>query len=200
MHNHQERPYFYWGSADPNQYGLYSPVLDRFLLVDSEDTVLDYVAFLMSSKINLFVIPLYLSPNFQHNLIDNTCCLDWGVTEWPTSPSRLLPKNFNDHNDYHLDCCGRLIQKPNTDLSNIHELQSLAWLTKRAADFFRGHSNTMYTKFYDLISLPFGSMDYVKQQEKKCFDLLYHANSCQEVADQVEAIINDNKIVDLLIY
>jgi len=186
----QEHKYFFWGSANPDQFGLYSPILDRFLAVDEKPDCLEYVAFLLSAKINLWIVPLSLAPNFQGNLIDNSCCNSWGVVDW-SDYKQFQPEPFYRKQSYFLGNCGTLVNKP--DSHDIAELQKLAWLAVDVVNFFKFDCNFMYTKFYDMVSMPFESntMHYqsFKSLEKQCFDMIYLSENYNDTEKNIETIL-----------
>jgi hypothetical protein len=190
MQNIVDNEYFFWGSAYPDQYGLYSPSLDRFILVDSTDHVIEFVCFLLSSKINLQILPLHKTDNFLPTLIDNSCCIQWGVQDWHGKSPRLTPRLFSVRESYFLNDCRTLGQRsPAPD--HVQDLQRLALLAAHVVKFFRFGPYVMYTKFYGLVSTPFGfpNFDLVKAQEKQCFDLLFLSQDYEIVNQQIKDIL-----------
>lgn len=204
MCDFQAKKYFFWGAAGTTQYGLYSPVLSRIILTDGSASALDrleYVAFLLSSKIELFVVPLHEAINFRSNLIDNQCCEHWNITDWP--PGTHLSANYFRMAWHHrINCCGRLW--PNESPGHeIQDLKSLAWLAYSVIDFFKFGSNVMYTKFYDMITVPLETDDsiyaQIKLKERLCFDTIYHSASYHDCENTIEHTLNDD-LRDLLMY
>jgi hypothetical protein len=182
--------YFFWGSARPAQFGLYSPVLDRFVIVDDTDQCLEYVCFLLSSKINLFLVPLNSAPNFTAHLIDNSCCTNWGVDHW--NNTRVMPGLFRSKDSYYLKSCGTLASRHDAQ-PGIFELQQISFLAKYVIDYFKFGYDVMYTKFFDILTLPIERSDYryFKKQEKHCFDLIYLSTNYEDTESQIAEIIND---------
>jgi hypothetical protein len=79
-----ECPYFFYGAAIDNpgqycQYGLYNPVLDCFVLVHSDLSMLRLLLKLFSSRYYLILCRLDLAQNFDKNLLDNSVCINWTV-------------------------------------------------------------------------------------------------------------------------
>lgn len=188
-------PYFFWGSPDPDQFGLYSPLFNKFLLVDDSIQALEYVLFLLSSKISLFIIPISKASNFEHTLIDNTCCLNWGVAEWS-----LLPRIISRRSFYGLDVCVKLSMQQSQPTDSEVKLHKLSFLIKHTVDFFKFNENVLYSKFFDLISSPFENNDflYVKEQERKCFDLLYLSYCREDTETKIKNILNDQKLINII--
>jgi hypothetical protein len=146
----QDQTYFFWGCGESIQYGLYSPVMDRLVCVDSDYTVFEYIVFLMSSKIRLLIVPLHHAPNFSVDLIDNTCCTQWTITNWP---EQSLDRKFSfpqKKETFFFDTCGDLIQKSN---KNLVEIQNFIFLSYRVLKLFKFSKNyqkqvviTMYNR------------------------------------------------------
>jgi hypothetical protein len=73
--------YFDFGAPDSQglHYGLWEPVLNRFLLVLSDIERAKTIKFLASSRYKLFLIDLTTANNYSVNLIDNSCCENWSL-------------------------------------------------------------------------------------------------------------------------
>lgn len=76
--------YFFHGAAVDNpglycQYGLYTPMLDCFVLTHSDPKILQLLSKLFSSRYYLTLCRLDLAQNFNKNLIDNSVCTNWTV-------------------------------------------------------------------------------------------------------------------------
>lgn len=181
---------FYWGCGEPSQYGLYSPVLERFVFVDHHKEILEYVMFLLSSKIRLLVVKIDSAPNFKINQIDNTCCSGWGVVAWPNN---VLDDKFNvlrqqDH--YLTETCGTLTEMIKKE---IDEIQDLAFLSAHVIRSLRFHPNALYSKFNNMIDLPFDDYSRIKLIEKECYRLIYFSNKCCRIKDQIIQMCVDAK-------
>lgn len=191
-------PYYFWGSAYPDQFALYSPALNRIILVDHTDLCLEYVCYVMSSRINLLIVPLHTADNFQDNLVDNSCCTHWGVEEWSRHGVKLTPQLFARRDSYYLDACKTLTSvTPAPD--HVHDLQCLAMLTVHVVNIFRHGPNVMYTKFYDMLSTPFefGVFDRIRKQEKQCYDLLHLAENYDTVEPQIRDILDQCELTGI---
>ena len=141
-----DKKYFFWGCGRPVQWGLYSPVTDRFVCVDSDYQIFEHLVFLLSSKIRLLIVPIHCAPNFKIDLIDNTCCTNWAVTNWPPASLQhkfLLPKRKHH---FFVNDCGKLIEKPAKDLI---EIQNFIFLI---CSLLLGH-----VKFFTFCNLHVGS-------------------------------------------
>lgn len=99
--------YFFYGSAveqpptldrDWFQAGLYSPVVDRLVLVHNNEHALRRTALLWSSRLDLVYVRLDRADNFTPGLVDNDVCLTWTVraskgmdiTRFPTTRSSTI--------------------------------------------------------------------------------------------------------------
>lgn len=79
-------------------YGLFQPVLDRFVLTLADYQQAWQICRLTSSKFPLYVCELSSAENYTPTLIDNTCCENWtmGSTSvitagYPVQIDRLEP-------------------------------------------------------------------------------------------------------------
>ena len=197
MDNFSDEKYFFWGAASEIQFGLYSAVLDRFVIVDGSeqaDLRLHDVAFLLSAKVELFVVPLHLAPNFEPNLIDNQCCEHWHITDW--SAARLSPGYFRNIHHHTLSCCGTL--EPIYTEQDIDDLQRLAWLAYWVVNLFKFNPNLFYTRYHDMLTMPFnGNQSYlaqIKQKERDCFDSIYRSDCYKATQMIIEKIVEQNVI------
>jgi hypothetical protein len=180
-----DQTYFFWGCGEPIQYGLYSPVADRLVCVRKDYELFEYIVFLMSSKIRLLIVPLHLSPNFNPDLIDNTCCTQWSIVNWPP---QALSRRFafpETRENFIVDTCGDLIEKPNKDLTDI---QNFIFLSCQAVQLFKFSKNYQYRIFSNLVKLPFNDFDRVKDLEIECFRNIYIDNDYNSVKEKVKQI------------
>jgi hypothetical protein len=180
-----DQTYFFWGCGKPVQYGLYSPVMDRLVCVDEDYQVFEYVMFLLSSKIRLLIVPLHCAPNFEIDLIDNTCCTKWGIKDWP---AKSLDFKFNfpkTKENFFVSECGNLTEKPNKDLV---EIQNFIFLSYRVLKLFKFSRNYQYRIFSNLIKLPFEDFDQLKDIEFKCNQIIYLCNNYTEAKEKIEPL------------
>lgn len=182
---------FFWGCGHPTQYGLYSPVIRRFVLVDHRVEILEYVMLLLSSKIRLIIVRLDSAPNFEINLIDNSCCTCWGVTDWPDyalDQEFMVPRT---EQGYLNESCGTLVELPD---KNIVEVQQFAMLAAHVVSTLKFHRNVFYSKLNDLIDLPFDDYTLIKDIEKECYRMIYYSDSYQDIEDTVIKMCTDADI------
>jgi hypothetical protein len=79
----QNNQYFDWGMPSTNQehqFGLWEPVLDRFLLVGVDPQNINDLRMIASSRYLLFVCDLSEAANYTPNLLDNSCCENWTLS------------------------------------------------------------------------------------------------------------------------
>lgn len=93
--------WFFYGSAMPkpslhayNQFALYSPVIDRFVMVFDDAELLRRISVCWSSRCQLILCELGGADNFEPDLIDNTCCLNWSMSDTQHLPWTRWP-NFD---------------------------------------------------------------------------------------------------------
>jgi hypothetical protein len=181
----QDQTYFFWGCGESIQYGLYSPVMDRLVCVDSDYTVFEYIVFLMSSKIRLLIVPLHHAPNFSVDLIDNTCCTQWTITNWP---EQSLDRKFSfpqKKETFFFDTCGDLIQKSN---KNLVEIQNFIFLSYRVLKLFKFSKNLPYRIFSNLVKLPFGDFEKIKEIEYECNQTIYLQSDYVSAKEKIEPL------------
>lgn len=178
-----DQDYFFWGCSDPVQYGLYSPVVDRFVCVGDQYDLFEQVIFLMSARIQLLIVPLHHAPNFEPNLIDNTCCTQWGVTNWPANSLTLTYKAPITRKHFVVDTCGELFERSNKDLIDI---QNFIFLSCHMISLFR--INCQYHIFSKLIQLPFNTYEQVAKLERQCYQSIYLSTDYSETKKQVSSL------------
>jgi hypothetical protein len=184
-----DQTYFFWGCGRPIQYGLYSPVTDRVVCVDDDYHLFEHVMFLLSGKIRLLIVPLHYAPNFKIDLIDNTCCTKWSITNW--NPESLRPKFsvpvFKKH--FFFDSCGDLIEKPHKDLT---EIQNFIFLSYHVLKFFKLNQqlnqNYQYRIFSNLIKLPFNDFSQIKDIELECNRVIYLSDNYTAAKEKIESL------------
>lgn len=76
------RPKILGLGADINSdlYGIWLPFFNRFLLVYHESEIIRKLQSILSSKVRAYVVPVHSAKNYQHTIIDNDVCLDWGLS------------------------------------------------------------------------------------------------------------------------
>lgn len=75
--------FFEYGCPDEfgkPHYGLYQPALDRIVFTVDDLEIAQEIVLLMSSRFNLFIYDLSGAENYSPNIIDNTCCENWSVS------------------------------------------------------------------------------------------------------------------------
>lgn len=177
-----DQDYFFWGCGESVQYGLYSSVVDRFVSVGTDVALFEHVVFLMSSKIKLLIVPLHCAPNFTSNLIDNTCCTQWSVINWPANS---LDSKFNvpvRQENFVVDTCGDLAERKRKSLTAI---QNFIFLSCYVIRLFKFSTNYQYRIFSNLVQLPFDTFDQVKQLELQCYRDIYLSDNYMLTKTQV---------------
>jgi hypothetical protein len=185
-----DQTYFFWGCGKPVQYGLYSPVLDRLVCVDDDCQWFEYVMFLLSSKIRLLIVPLHYAPNFQINMIDNTCCTSWGITNWPDLSLEWKFSVPRKKRNFFFDACGDLVERSNKDLV---EIQNFIFLSHYVLKFFKLNQqlnqNYQYRIFSNLIKLPFNDFSQIKNIELECNHVIYLSNNYSDAEEKIQSLV-----------
>jgi hypothetical protein len=189
-----DQEFFFWGCGEPTQYGLYNPVVDRLVFVSDNYDILEYVVFLMSSKIRLLIVPLHTAPNFKIDLIDNTCCSNWSITNWPENALNFKIAIPRLKNYFVFDECGELIEMPKKDLT---EVQNFIFLSYWVIKFFKFTNNCFsenyqYRIFSNLIDLPFADIEYtkLKELERHCYREIYFSTDYTSTKETVKCLYN----------
>lgn len=185
-----DQEYFFWGCGKPVQYGLYSPVTERIIFVDDDINVLEYVMFLMSSKIRLLIVPLHTANNFTNNLIDNTCCTRWSITNWPEQSLEGKFSLATSRERYMIDQCGQLVEKSNKILL---DLQNFTFLSYFIIKFFKFSNNSLYRLFSNLIELPFPDFDNIKKIEYQCYRTIYLSKDYNSAKEETKRLYDSVK-------
>lgn len=108
------------GTQESPLYGIYMPIIGKFLIVYHDLMPIENLRISMSSKVDSELICISDCTNYCHNIIDNSVCLDWSID---LPPDTL---NLREYKNKNLT----LVNRTNAydDLNSLHEfaLQSLA--------------------------------------------------------------------------
>lgn len=101
-------------------WALYEPVLGRFLYVSSttDISILDDIRMLCSSRYNLFLCNLQGAVNYDSNLIDNTCCDNWAMTN-TINTTKILSAYFDVE---------KLVPSSTTEIENSFIQDQKQWI------------------------------------------------------------------------
>jgi len=94
MTNPESNPWFIYGlPVDPEApiYGLYEGMTETFFLVHHDREVLKEVALLFSSRYVLHICRLDVAENYEQNIIDNSVCGNWTISNTKDVPITRLP-------------------------------------------------------------------------------------------------------------
>jgi hypothetical protein len=184
-----DQKYFFWGCGQPVQYGLYSPVVDRLVCVDHDYQLFEYVMFLLSSKIRLLIVPLHCATNFEINMIDNTCCTNWGITNWPNTSLEWKYNVPVKKKNFFFDTCGDLVEKSNKDLVEIQNFIFLSYHVLKIFKLNQLNQNYQYRIFSNLIKLPFNDFSQIKDIELECNHIIYLSNNYSEAEEKIQLLV-----------
>jgi hypothetical protein len=82
-----------WAPTGEPVYGLYQPLLDCFLFVTADYTLAGKLVDIMSSRFDLFICEIGVACNFKGNLLNNSCCENWSLSNSHTIKTAPLSKN-----------------------------------------------------------------------------------------------------------
>lgn len=179
-----ESEWFFYGSPAQNQHanhaysqlGLYSPMIDRLVVVFDDEEVLRRISVCWSSRCQLVLCELATAANFAVNLIDNSCCMNWTIADkqnlrWTQFPDfdrppfvvqQLLPTSCEvDQQDILVQNLEYLwasitwlwieknqkIRKHRVVPKYMTDCLDLPCSTPENADLARAIENTIYTEF-----------------------------------------------------
>ena len=89
------KQWFFYGCANDAftpTYALYEHVSDCFFLVDTDEKSIKELAVLFSSRYQLSVCQLNTAHNYLPELMDNTVCVDWTLTNKHDIPIARFPR------------------------------------------------------------------------------------------------------------
>jgi hypothetical protein len=90
-----DKKWFFYGCADNEftvTYALYEHTSDCFFLVDTDEKSMKDLAFLFSSRYQLTICQLNTAHNYLPELIDNTVCVNWTLTNKQDIPIARFPR------------------------------------------------------------------------------------------------------------
>lgn len=187
--------YFDWGIATnlETQYGLWSPVLDRFLLVVCDKDFGTTIKYLSSSRYSLFLFDLSTSDNYTTSLIDNSCCQHWTIAnktdiklskpqDYDVIPAQLVP-SYSD---------------PNWDVDAEQQwLQFILHYLKYIKLLYINNPWYKYSKFLNSINLAGSNLhetesfyNTVTTVEKHILKCLYLGNNIEETDKSIKEFLD----------
>jgi hypothetical protein len=171
-------PEFAYGYPSTREcYGLWSPLLDCFILIDDNVRHLEKVQALTVGKILTVLVKLD-EKLYQENIIDNSCASNWTISEFETINFTLVTKRYVGS---HI--VTKLIPAEISKVSEAHDFQAwfmfvLHWVKKIEAEFA--------DPFLQLPALAFGDTSVFSIQQKIYRTLLLFQN-----IDHARQTIND---------
>ena len=191
-----DRLFFYHHNFEPDDmyrfYGIYAPVLDRFILITTDLDIARCVAWLLMGKIHAVPIRLDKTENFTTDLIDNSVCTRWGITE--PSVEFLTTKFLNEGNLYtHKQ---KIVDKDfEKDISineMINEIQKFAFLGHYVKLFFVKARDGLYSTGYDIISAitTDPALNAIKDKERACYKIICLEENYHKAETEVFTILD----------
>ena len=188
--------YFDWGIGpnNENQFGLWSPVLDRFLLIVYDKDFGITIKYLSSSRYNLYLFDLSSSANYTPNLIDNSCCQNWTIEnkidiklskpqDHNIMPAKLIPAFSN----------------PNWDVDSEHQwLQFMLHYLKYIRVLQNKNPWYKYSKFLNSINLAGTELheaetfyNSITSVENYILKSLYLGNNIEDTSESINAFLKN---------
>jgi len=187
--------YFFWGSAFPDQYALYSFDLNRILMVSSSDLHLDCVVSCMRSKIHLDIVPLTQAINFHPDLLDNSCCHNWSIVGWRLK-NTSTDINFIDLPENN-DSSGAFIQLIEHQNNEISDLQKFCWLCYYCYHYFMDLGNPIRKNVVNLqTTICPVHIRRFNSLVNQCIDILAKEQSYHVAEQHIESILQDEIFCD----
>lgn len=193
--------YFDYGCpASPNghHYGLYQLAIDRILFTVEELDLAQQISLIMSSRYNLYLYDLSRAKNYEPNLIDNDCCINWTVSnkdQIQVTHSYSISVISADGLE---SACKPIPDFIDFPLEQAWMQMSLYWL--RFIKYLKTESYQWYDveRFVKMISLetdiPWGYADHVDDFEGQINRLLYLGRD-ESVDTEIRDLINGDEFL-----
>lgn len=200
----QNFKYFSYGypfTPDLPVYGLYQPVLDKFLAITPYYNVAKTVVLTASSRYQLCVCRIDCADNFDYNIIDNEICELWTLSNKSECPIG------NHLADYTYVPVASLI--PNTNIVDWNIVQEKHWLLMSM--FWIGLFEHIRTSQYDysvadsvlnqFLSLDQDGLTYWDPTtENKILSALYHGTDFEKTDQEINKLFfTDHQVTSLYI-
>lgn len=159
-------------------------------MVSSMDLYLQDVVSCMRSKIHLDIVPLAQAINFHANLLDNSCCHNWGIVGCSKKSLSIDLNSMQPQEkiDFAYSCIELIEHQP----SEISDLQKFCWLCYHCHWYFMHLANPVRKNHADLQTTI--SPVYIRQFKlltNQCFDILANELNYHVAKQQVELILQD---------
>ena len=200
----QNFKYFTYGypfTPDLPVYGLYQPILDRFMAITPYYNVAKTLVLTASSRYQLCVCQIDCADNFNYNIIDNEICDSWTLTNKSECPVGYLLS------DYTYIPVASLIPKLEVADWDINQekqwlLMSMFWIGLfeyiRTNQYDYSNSDLAFTRFLPLKQDGLKYWDSVT--ENKILSILYHGKDFEKTDREInELFANDSQVTPLFI-
>jgi len=174
-------------------YGLYSPATDCFVGVEYNLRVATHITYLMSSKIFLFLVNLNSAKNYKLNLIDNTVCENWTISDIDKIAD-LMPDCLG--NEYQIDALENIVKEKNLHIAKLKEWAKLCafWsrviFTAKELIYSNSKIDDFLNNFLDL-DVNYGISDI----EKKVYTLLYFSKDPNTTHQNILSIVKQHPVL-----
>lgn len=182
--------YFFDGCANTNagqqQYSIFDPVYNRFVIVSDDCDALTKTIMLLSGKTQLYLVTVQQANNWDPNVIDNHCCENWGLSRltgynlfaFPETKKSLIIEPVPD-------------LAPNTlPVSDIEkELKNFAFLSHSVIQHWANCQDWFLYEFYDYIDCP-ALLQEQKQLERQVYHAIYSAVNYIQAEAEVNALMS----------
>ena len=186
--------YFQWGIATDNVpiYGLYEPVLDKFLIVLDSLEHAELLKYLLSSRYHIFICRLDLASNFKSIGVDNSCCHYWSFVD----KDRTLQLALNLSNTDPV-IVKELCASSSTKIWDIDKERQWIMFCRYVLQHVIDYQNSRFEKASSIVNqiLKFDEFDNLTSYDtrQKIFSVLYFGNDIDDAEYQLRTLLGTTK-------
>ena len=192
----QNFKYFTYGypfTPDLPVYGLYQPVLDRFLAITPYYNVAKTLVLTASSRYQLCVCRIDCAENFTYNIIDNESCESWTMSNKSECP---IGYHLSDYEYVPVVQLVPNLTVPEWDIDKEKQwlLMSMFWIGLfeyiRSVHYDYSNSDLMLNQFLLLDQSDLKYWD--PTTEKTVLSLLYHGRDFDTTEQKITELYNSD--------
>jgi hypothetical protein len=177
-------------------YGLYQPILDRFIAVAPDLSSATKLQAILSSRYISYIICLNTAENFQPKLVDNSVCDQWTLEDKTQIPVTL------GYSNKLIYISGNLIPAVKTIDWDLHEEKRWIFLCLYWIIFFQSKEeydnktfNMIDSELKDLIeseNLVYQSQADFQTEKLEIMKLLYLGRNFDLIEQQINTIVDQS--------
>jgi len=183
-----------WGTAhDSRQYGLYDMITNRIVITYHEPHILEFVSNLFSSRVDLKLVNLSTAENFTNNLIDNTCCMNWTVSNHIELTSIRSGLRINSK----IAKAKKLIKSDTTiDFSLLEDTSPYLQYCLATVVWFDDNIKNLISEYTGIQELTYKDYDYLFQNI--FLELPFQGNQSSQLGSLTKMIRDRKKVFNII--